>query len=152
MNFSVNVLGLAGCGKSTFLSRLQHQAYVGRYSPTWFTNVIPITFQTSAGPITVNFTDQKCQFDTVVRPADGAIYMIDYTSKLSLKHAKDFERKQGPIPSITVVNKADIAERKIRTPPEGSIEVSSKSCYGISDSVQALLRQLTHNNELTLIW
>lgn len=161
MNFTVNVVGSAGCGKTMFLRRLNHQMFVPQWMPASGHQMIPITFNTSMGQITVNFADHcgramYTPFAIRRDPADAVIYTIDLTSRMSVKGVKTYRKLFRDmlgfeLPSMTIATKVDIRDRKVTTLPDGCIEISSKNRDGINDAIQSLLRTLTNNSDLVLL-
>jgi len=153
--FQIMLLGDAGVGKTTFLTRHKTGVFVKKYEPTVDTNIVPLTFQTSKGKVTLNIwevpgQDRFSDYLQDMQNADACIVMFAVDSKLSYKNTEIWLDICKGLPTVLCGNKVDIQERQVHPKEIGIVsgglpqyyDVSAKSNYNFEKPFLYLLRQL----------
>ncbi len=117
------VIGDAGVGKTTFLTRLRTGEFTKNYIATLGVEHSRLTFQTNKGTVTLLLAEHSGQekfSPTKYDPeTQGVLLMFDNQSRLSYKNAYDWARTvkaqlPATVPLVLCGNKVDIPERKVK--------------------------------------
>lgn len=159
--YKVVLVGDGGVGKSTFVQRLGGGRFEGKYVATLGANVTPLRFETNHGPICLNIWDCAGQEkfgglrDGYFTQAQGAIFMYDTTSDLTLANTKywlaDVKRVTGNLPAVLVASKCDISSNKEWSWQEFRVSSKTGSLEDLKTPILDLLRQLTGHQDLVFM-
>jgi len=169
--FKLNIIGDAGVGKTTYITRFLTGEFTTRYEPTLGVSVDPLTFSTNVGKIGFNIWDQAGQerfqggYDKYLAGSSGVLLMFDLTSKLSLKNIKAWYNMVKSVdPQIRMIlcgNKSDCKDKKvtandiIKVIQElgniNYIEISSKSNYNYEKPFLWFAKKLIGAENLTFV-
>ena len=167
--FKVVVIGDGSVGKTTFIKRHLTGEFQKPYIPTQGADVYPLDFMTNHGKIRFELWDTAGQekFGALRScyyvDAKACIIMFDLTQRQTYKNVpqwhKDLTRICENIPIVLVGNKADVKDRKVKAKNINFhrkynlqyYDVSSKSNYQYEKPFLCILRQLTGDQNLTLV-
>ena len=118
--FKIIFVGEANTGKTTFLRHHVTSEFRPQYHPTMGVEVYPLLFQTNLGPICFNVWD--CAGDErygglrdgYFLMANGCLLFGGNSVGDLEKWNNDVVRVTGPIPTVVVASKSDLAEMKTR--------------------------------------
>ncbi len=167
--YKLLLLGDGGVGNSTLLRRFKSFGSDQRYVYYNGATVLPLTFITSQGKITLNIWDFPKNFrqfgfrDHSYIGTDCAMIMFDVTARITYKNVpvwyRDICRVCEKIPVILVGNKIDSPDKhvKARHVTFGKkrcldyFEMSAKANYNIIEPFRELMRKLVGDPELEIL-
>ena len=174
--FKVVMIGDGGCGKTTFINRLNTGEFEKRYIATMGVEVNFMDMPSSIGNINFSVWDTAGQEKysglklTYYNNADAAIVFFDLTSMITFINVKqwitDFRSKCPGVPIILVGNKCDIRQRKVNRQTIDAFmhtdfiannnnvtyfNISAKSNYNYDKPFLYLARILTNDNHLVFV-
>lgn len=157
MNYTINLLGDAGVGKTAWIRRMKSDSFKPQYIASVGCDIHSMNFNTNYGTITLNFHDYAGQekyssLQKIVK-SDLSVLMFDLTSKISYKNTKHWEEGCGLEPVLFVGNKCDVNEESIKViprPRENYVAVSAKTMK-TTDLVTPILRILTGHLDICVV-
>lgn len=159
-NIKCVLIGDAGVGKSTYVSKLANGDFKTEYTPTLGAEIHTLHLNTTIGNIVFNLWDTagvgKFQglADGYYLNSDCCIIMSDITGTITRKNMKEYSRKFKEIcnnkPYIYTVNKSDISNCKQRK-LKNTIYISAKSNLNIYEPIMILLRQIFNDETIEII-
>jgi len=151
--YKIVIIGDAGVGKTTFITRHKTGEFVKKYEPTFGVVVRPVNFMTNYGEIQFNVWDPAGQekfggmYNDYYYQADGAIGMFSGDRRDTLrslrKLTKELKNIAGEIPISVCGNKCDAPNH------EHEYErISVKNSLNIDVPFLNLARKLTGHDDL----
>ena len=160
--YKICLIGEAGCGKTTYVSRLFKDTFREEYVPTLGVEVFPFMVETSIGSVTFNLWDTagderfKGLGDRYYGSADAAIIFFDATSETSYNaiqtHIASFRRVCPNAPIVVVANKMDEKNARygMNDNEHKQIPISIKSNLNVFAPLLRILRILNKNRHATI--
>lgn len=162
-HYTIALLGAAGSGKTTFMTRFIHHTYEKRYIST--VGVIEYNFDlpTSAGTVRITVREQgtfgqgiEGLYTDALYGADAAIILFDVTGRASSKEANRYRNCIRDIPHTICANKVDVVRRiPFHLPQhyheylEGKLTTMSvKECNNVGTPFTNILRVLLQDPDL----
>lgn len=138
----VLLIGDAGVGKTTLVTRHRTGEFTKPYIATMGVDLNPVLFKTNKGLVTMNIWDCAGQkklegtVDEYYTWANVAIVMFDVTSRVSYRNSRHWinkiRAKLGPdFPIVLCGNKVDVGERRVS--PHDIVEHRHSKCLGYFD-------------------
>ena len=160
IELKIVLVGPAESGKTAYLNRFIHGDFDEHYKPTVGCEVHPITFNTSIGEIRVNFWDMAGQdkyggfaFGHAIA-ADCAIVFRDSADSgpSNTEIASGIAASEN-VKKVYVCSKCDLDFDSTPTYVRDQLfyQISAKSNYNFEKPILSLFRQVTGNNNLTLV-
>jgi GTP-binding nuclear protein Ran len=164
-SFKIVLVGDGGVGKTTWLKHHKTGEFEKKYIPTQGVDVIPLTFNTSYGPVIFKVWDCAGQEKfgglrwEYYTGAQGAIVMFDLTSKVTHTNVSHWIADLPTnIPIVVCGNKCDIPDRKVT----GIIveqyitnvtyyQISARCNFNFEKPWLDLARRLTRHSDLEFI-
>jgi GTP-binding nuclear protein Ran len=155
-SLKVRLVGDAGVGKTTLLTRLRTGEFVKNYIATMGIETTQLIFQTNKGPVTLHLSEWSGQEKfNALRPdpeVHGVIVMFDVTSRTSYRNARVWAQRarEDETPLVLCGNKVDAQERKVK-PAEITLQrdlacqyydLSAKSNYNFEKPFLYLIRRV----------
>ena len=167
MEFKVVLVGDSGCGKDTYIKRIQSGEFNKKYIPTQGATLETLTFATNHGNITFNVMNCAGQEkflglgDVYYLGAQAVMFMFDLSNHASFtslaQWARDVGRVVDNVPIAIVGAKADIQERVVKMKEikktlgdsmENYFAISSRSNTNLDQPWVHLARKLTGFEDL----
>lgn len=162
--FKIVLVGDAGVGKTTFITRHRTGEFTKEYNSTFGVDVNSLTFQTTHGDVVFDIWDCAGQEKYMglgsgyFVDANACIIMFDVTHRRSYGNVEEwYDRLKEVCTNIPIVlcgNKVDCKDRKVlpkdinfhRKKDIQYYDVSSKSNYNFEKPFLYLLRKLVDKN------
>jgi GTP-binding nuclear protein Ran len=163
--FKIAIIGAAGVGKTTYLTRLSTAKFRTSYIATFIPTSVSLTFKCKGVKGESNIVLDVSEY-TRGAPIDttnlkGGIVMFDVMDRKSYSdsgyYIRNFKSTGGDLPLVMCGNKVDCKDRVVGTRhikdkiPCQYYDISVKSCYNFEKPWLYLIRKITGDETIEIV-